>query len=219
MNSVNFSKPHNVNTVNIWSPTMDQSRNKPYHHGNLASALVNAAARLVEDGGAGTVTVRAVAQQTGVTATALYRHFADKEALLVAVASRGFALLVDRFTRAAGRDRPPRHRLTELGLAYVAFAADHPHLHALMFGARVPGADGDDDLSHWAGKSFHMLVEATAACLPADSDPHQVTSTAVALWSLVHGYATLRRDGQLAGLPADLMPDPAQVISSLVPQG
>lgn len=208
-----------MNNVNIRPRSMDLTRNKPYHHGNLAAALVNAAARLVEDDGAAAVTVRAVARQAGVTATALYRHFADKEALLIAVATRGFALLVEHFARTAARDLPPRQRLLEQGLTYIAFAADHPHLHALMFGARVPGADGDDELGRWAEQSFRMLVEATAACLPSDAGQDKVMSTAIALWSLVHGYATLRRDGQLSGMPPDLLPDPAQVISSLVPQG
>jgi len=208
-----------VNNVNISAERMNQTRNKPYHHGNLAAALVNAAARLLEEGGTTAVTVRAVAQEAGVTATALYRHFADKEALLAAVAARGFANLVDRFNRAAAPSLPPRRHLVEQGLAYIAFAAEHPHLHALMFGPRVPGAEGNADLNHWAAESFRLLVDATAACLPTGSGQDKIMSTAIALWSLVHGYATLHRDGQLNGLPPQAMPDTARIISSLLPEG
>lgn len=197
---------------------MIAKRNKPYHHGNLSQALVDAAAELVEAEGAAAVTVRAVAQRSGVTATALYRHFADKEALLVAVAARGFAALVAAFEQARA-GLAPREALTALGLAYIDFAGRHPHLHALMFGPRVPGAEGNGDLAPVAEQSFHLLVEATAACLGPNVPLNRTMSTAIALWSLVHGYATLRRDGQFTGLPADLLPDPAPVIAALVPTG
>lgn len=195
---------------------MIATRNKPYHHGNLAAALVDVAMVMVEQDGAAAVTVRAVAQRAGVTATALYRHYADKEALLTAVAARGFAALVERFEQARP-GRPAREALTALGMAYVDFAYNHPHLHGLMFGPRVPGADANSELSALAEQSFRLLVEATAACLGPQAPLQKTMSTAVALWSLVHGYATLRRDGQLAGMPSDLLPDPVEIISSLVP--
>ncbi|HLO75245.1 MAG TPA: TetR/AcrR family transcriptional regulator [Magnetospirillum sp.] len=195
---------------------MDQARNKPYHHGNLAAALVVAAARLIEESGAATLSLREVARLAGVSATAVYRHFTDKEALLAAVAARGFATLVERFEQATS-GKPPRDALTAQGLAYIAFAQDHPHLHSLMFGPRVPGSEADAELSHWAERSFRLLADVTGACLGPATPPEKVMSTAVALWSLVHGYAVLRRDGQLADIPAELLPDPAQVMASLVP--
>ena len=68
------------------------------------------------------------------------------------------------------------------------------------------GAEGNADLSHWATESFRLLVDSTAACLPTGSDQDKIMSTAIALWSLVHGYATLHRDGQLNGLPPQAMP-------------
>lgn len=193
---------------------MIAKRNKPYHHGNLAQALVDTAFALVQGEGAAAVTVRAVAGRSGVTATALYRHYADKEALLAAVAARGFGLLVERFEQARA-GKAPQEGLTALGLAYMDFAAENPHLHALMFGPRVPGSEADAELAALGEQSFRLLVEATAACLGPDVPLHRTMSTAIALWSLVHGYATLRRDGQLAALPAELLPDPAQVLAAL----
>lgn len=193
---------------------MIANRNKPYHHGNLAHALVDVAFALVAGEGAAAVTVRAVAARAGVTATALYRHYADKEALLAAVAARGFGLLVERFEHARA-GKPPREALTALGLAYMDFAADNPHLHALMFGPRVPGCDANAELASLGEQSFRLLVEATAGCLGPDVPLHRTMSTAIALWSLVHGYATLRRDGQLSGLPAEMLPEPAEVLAAL----
>lgn len=193
---------------------MITKRNKPYHHGNLAQALVDAAFALVEGEGAAAVTMRAVAQRAGVTATALYRHYADKEALLVAVAARGFGLLVERFEQARA-GKPPQEALTALGLAYMDFAAEHPHLHGLMFGPCVPGSEANAELMRVGEQSFRLLVEATAACLGPDVPLHRTMSSAVALWSLVHGYATLRRDDKFAALPAEYLPDPAQMLATL----
>jgi Transcriptional regulator len=193
-------------------------RDKPYHHGRLAPELVRIAAQLLDQDGLAAVTLRAVARRAGVSAPAVYRHFAHKEALLAAVAARGFVALVEAFEAAGGARATPLESLRALGLAYMDFAAARPHLHALMFGPRVPGADDNPELAHWAERSFRLLVGATAACLDGDAQPRQVLDAAIALWSLVHGYATLRRDGQLGVLPPELLPDPEAVISSLVPE-
>ncbi|MCR6629510.1 MAG: TetR/AcrR family transcriptional regulator [Magnetospirillum sp.] len=195
---------------------MSETRNKPYHHGRLAPELVRIAAGMLESGGRPAVTLRAVARQAGVSAPAVYRHFADKEALLAAVAAQGFAALVEAFEAARAGHAAPLDALRALGMAYMDFAAARPHLHALMFGPRVPGAEADPDLAHRAERSFHLLVEATAACLGGQAGPQQVLDAAIALWSLVHGYATLRRDGQLDALPSTALPDPRAIMASLV---
>lgn len=183
---------------------------KPYHHGNLASTLVELARALIESDGADALTVRMVAQRAGVSAAALYRHFADKDSLLRAVAASGFVSLNARFAQA--RDGlPAREGLTALGLAYVDFALAHPNLHQVMFGRHAPASPVDG-----AGMAFASLVEAVAACVPPDTPPPDVTAAAIALWSLVHGYATLRRDGQLAPPLTGSPPDPAKILASLM---
>lgn len=209
VNNVNFKLANNVNNVNIAVTAMT---GKPYHHGNLAQTLVELARALIESEGAEALTVRMLAERAGVSAPALYRHFADKDALLRAVAASGFSALNDAFAQAA-RGRPPREALTALGLAYVDFALGHPNLHALMFGAssRDRPADGAD-------RAFSTLVEATAACAPPGTPKENIHAAAIALWSLVHGYATLRRDGQLSGTLAGALPDPARILSSLMVQ-
>src|SRR4051794_27635084 len=111
---------------------------KPYHHGDLQRALVDAAVALLAEGGAAAVTLREVARRAGVTHAAPYRHFADKAALLAAVAEEGFRALHDAVAR-AGAEAPddPLARLAASGQAYLRFAMSHPAHYRVMFGPDV----------------------------------------------------------------------------------
>ena len=106
---------------------------RPYHHGNLREALLEAAERAVEATGAGSLTLRELSRGLGVSHTSPRRHFADKQALLDALAQRGFERLGAVLARAA-RDRGQGfdERLTQLARAHVRFALKHPVLFGLM---------------------------------------------------------------------------------------
>jgi len=187
---------------------------KPYHHGSLAAALVDEAAALVEATGPAAVNLRDVARRVGVSPPAIYRHFANKEALLAAVAARGFARLVAAVETAQAPDATPIARLHALCRAYVDYAAAHPHLHALMFGPR--GTATASVLDQVSERSFRLLVDAVTACLSPETPSERVLAAAIAVWSQVHGYATLRRDGQLAGFPATALPDTERIMAGMV---
>lgn len=187
-----------------------------YHHGDLANALVRAGLALIKREGAAALSLRGVAKRAGVTASAVYRHFADKEALLAAVAAAGFAGLNAAFAVTsinAGRG-VPRVRLAALGEAYVAFALKHPEQYRLMFG-EGRAASQDSRLKAEARQSFRCLEEAVAATLAKPLDDSAVVAGAVAAWSLVHGYALLRLDGRLGDLPPDMIPDVGAVLDQL----
>ena len=104
-----------------------------YHHGDLANALVEAAAKAVDAGGAEAVSLRDLAASLGVSRAAPYRHFVDRDALLAAVAARGFEELagIYRAADASGGDGPTRVRKAMRD--YMAFAWRRPGLHRLMF--------------------------------------------------------------------------------------
>jgi AcrR family transcriptional regulator len=168
-----------------------------YHHGDLRTALLAAAARLLEKEGAEAVSFRAIAREVGVSQTAPYNHFESKEHLLATVAEDGFR----RFTalqRAPSPARSPRQRLQALGRAYVAFASAHPQLYRLMFGV---------GLADW--KRYPSLVEAAEqSCLPVQQALAEVASHGashgksahgawIATWAMVHGLASLLIDGKL----------------------
>ena len=164
---------------------------KPYHHGNLRQALIEAALDILERGST-SLTIRAAAKAAGVSHTAPYNHFADKEALLAAVAIRGFETLeaeVEAARTQAGPD--PGAQLAATGEAYVVFAADHPALFRLMFGPRQA-----DDAVRAAGLSaFGALVGVVQDGMEAGAfRAGDARATAFTAWSLVHGMAQLAID-------------------------
>src|SRR5215210_6276799 len=177
-----------------------------YHHGDLRRALVDAAVPLLRTGGAEALTLRAVARDAGVSQTAPYRHFADRAALVAAVADDGFRRLHTRLTaaaRAPGRttgrvQHTARGGLQAIALAYVRFALEHPEEYRVMFGREVAAAPASEGS---ARQEVFALLRGGIATLQTqglvrDGDPGII---ALSAWSLVHGLAMLALDGQLSG--------------------
>src|SRR5271170_5574322 len=104
-----------------------------YHHGDLRAALVKAAAAEIERGGYENLSLRELAESLGVSRAAPYRHFADRRALLAAVAAEGFDELTVIYRGVIAREKTPPARLTAAGRAYLAFATERPQLFRLMF--------------------------------------------------------------------------------------
>ena len=164
-----------------------------YHHGDLAAALLDAGERLLAETGPEALSLRALARACGVSQAAPYRHFADKEALLAALARRAFEDFAAALA-AAGRSGPgvadPRDRLIALGRAYVAYGLAYPHRLRLMFGATRSA--GPDKAAFAAAADAAMAeLEAAAAAAAPGAD---VKTTALAAWSLVHGFTMLALD-------------------------
>ena len=162
-----------------------------YHHGDLRSALVEAGLAILAEGGdLGALSLREAARRAGVSAMAPYRHFADKDALLAAVATVGFERLAAAL-RAADAAASPVAALKAQGVAYVAFACARPSLFRLMFGAGAPAKA--DELATAANATFKLLADRVATVAP----PHEAIDRTLADWALVHGLAMLAVDGQL----------------------
>ncbi|MDP4023423.1 TetR/AcrR family transcriptional regulator [Methylobacterium sp. NEAU 140] len=169
---------------------------RAYHHGELRGALVAAALADLEAGGEAGLSLRAVARACGVSAMAPYRHFADKDALLAAVAERGFDDLGDRLA-AADASAEGASALAAQGAAYVAFALARPALFRLMFmGAGGLGAGGRAEGSCADGScAYRILSERCAALAGPAMSAEDLTLTA---WSLVHGLAALILDRRVS---------------------
>jgi AcrR family transcriptional regulator len=169
---------------------------RPYHHGNLKEALLEAAVELIAETGPRGFTLREAARRAGVSHNAPYRHFRDRNDLLAAVATDGF----DRLTRAMSRAGPrtgPLNRLRRSGLAYVDFALRWPQHFAAMFDA-PRDQPAYPECAAAAQRCFQTLLGfvrdcQTAAQMPA-GDPEPLAYYA---WSLVHGIAKLANAGQL----------------------
>src|SRR5215467_8023087 len=111
------------------------ARHKPYHHGNLREALLEAAIRLIAEVGPTAFTLREVARRAGVSHNAPYRHFQDKDDLMAAVAAQGFQELTAAMLEAAGQRSDVREQLKQAGLGYVTFALRCPEHFTVMFDA------------------------------------------------------------------------------------
>ena len=169
---------------------------KPYHHGNLKQALLEAAVQLIAETGPRGFTLREAARRAGVSHNAPYRHFRNRNDLLAAVATDGF----DRLTTAMRRASPrisPLNRLRRSGLAYVDFALRWPQHFAAMFDAPWNQPDYPE-CALAAQHCFETLLGFVRDCQSAHQmppgDPERLAYHA---WSLVHGIAKLANAGQL----------------------
>lgn len=174
---------------------------KPYHHGQLHEALIVAGTAALEETGSTDISLRETARRAGVSPTATYRHFASKEALLNAIAGRGFSDLEQRFTETQGG-------LSEFGHAYIDFARGRPAMFRLMFGGTFSSGTFSKDGRKVGHGSFIALIDAIAQSSRLPADDPVVLRRAVRAWSLVHGYAMLLLD--------DRLPDAAQSAAFLV---
>ena len=181
---------------------------KGYHHGALHSALVEASIALARQGGPDRVILREAARAAGVSHSAAYRHFADREALLAEVSAHARNELAAVMRRRVSRTHDPRHRLRAVGTAYIDFALAEPGLFRTAFTSH-PATSGDaDDRRPTEGDAgtpanasadpfgvlSQVLDEAQAAGL---LDPRRRPGAEIAAWSAVHGLAGLLLDGPL----------------------
>jgi len=161
-----------------------------YHHGALREALVAAALELLDTGDIAP-SLREVARAAGVSAMAPYRHFADRDALLGAVAEYGFTQLRERVL-IADDAADERTALVAQGRAYVDFALAHPALFRLMFSGEKSGGVPEGDTA------YTVLARRVA-----DIAPDRAEMATLAAWGLVHGLATLLLDTRIGTLPAN----------------
>lgn len=182
-------------------PAVPETRR--YHHGDLRNALIEAGLKLLEargpDGSQDDLGLREVAREVGVSPTAIYRHFPDKQALKAALAGEGLARLARRQQQASAQAGGGAAGFLASGLSYVRFAAEHPVLFRLVFSY----AQTDDLLDappDQMSAAMRGLREDIDRLLP----PHWLASrrkaTALHAWALVHGLAMLVLDQQV---PAD----------------
>jgi AcrR family transcriptional regulator len=171
---------------------------RPYHHGKLREALIKAATEVVEKTGRDDVSLRAVARKAGVSHAAAYHHFADRNALIAAVAAHGLDALTARMQSGWHRSRLPARAFRAMGAAYVSFALERPALFRLMFGGETADRAAYPDRQRAAESTFGALVTAVEECqqegIVRPGPPEDLALTA---WASVHGIASLVLDQQL----------------------
>lgn len=187
--------------------TVQEAPARPYHHGDLRRALVTAATELAAVGGAKNVTLREVARRVGVSASAAYRHFPNREGLLAQVASEAREALARRMIAAvaavgAGSDGAAVDRFRATGRAYIEFALDEPGLFEVAFRACPPHLYVPDDPSPYA-----LLSEGLDTLDHAGLLAVQRPGAEAAAWVAVHGAAVLLGDGMLPPSDRDAIID------------
>jgi AcrR family transcriptional regulator len=173
---------------------MPKEMNRAYHHGNLREALVESGLKLLEERSADDLGLREVARSVGVSATAVYRHFPDKQALLDALAQAGLERLGAAQGQAAEKAGGGMAGFNATGRTYVRFALANPALFRLIFSAARQKA------GEWseAPDPAMALLQDNAARLVADRRGEAAAKLfALRAWSLVHGLALLILDGQI----------------------
>jgi AcrR family transcriptional regulator len=171
---------------------------RPYHHGNLRRALLDEALATIRAEGVEGLTLREIGARVGVSRTALYRHFADKRALLAAVATEGFRTLRQQLVTAWQEGGRGCAAFESMGVAYVRFAAANPSHYRVMFGGFVDPKASEPELAAEAAGAFQALVDALDA-LQRDGIMRAEDTVTMAsfVWAVVHGVAMLGIDGQL----------------------
>jgi AcrR family transcriptional regulator len=171
---------------------------RPYHHGDLRTAVLAAAEKILEKQGVDAVTLRAVARAVGVSHTAPKNHFGDLEGLLSELAAVGYVRYGKALSGAMNQAGPdPRLRLRAMGRAYVGFARAHPGMFMLMFRSdrldiKRPALQEAIEVTR---QSLRTATTSVASAIPLP--PLQLAARATASWALVHGFAMLLLDGRL----------------------
>jgi len=160
-----------------------------HHHGNLRAALIAAGIDILETDGIAGLSLRKIAAKVGVSHAAPAHHFRGKNALLVAIAAQGFRTFADLMRKGLENAAPdPQGQLSGLCQGYLEFAEKHEALFELIFSTGIK-AHADDDLRE-ASKQAYQLLEDTCALF--EPSQYHDQSNEIMIWSLVHGYATLR---------------------------
>jgi AcrR family transcriptional regulator len=189
------------NSVNIDGPQ------RKYHHGDLRTALVSAGLDLLKERAVDDLSLREVARNVGVSATAVYRHFPDKQALHYAMCQQGAeemgAVQAQAVVDAGGGQKG----FEAAGRAYIYFALANPALYRLMMTTKS-SADHYEMDSSAMGSAMQLLKNCVAEVLPPTASPLEHKVMALHSWSLVHGISMLMLDGLVS-------PD-GEVIDALV---
>lgn len=194
----------------------DTQEARPYHHGDLRTALIAAAEAELSEAGIEGFSLRSVARRAGVSHAAPKHHFGDAAGLLSALAAEGFRrFLAMQNAREAAAPADPRSQLLAAGLGYIDFALARPALFRLMFGSAKPDFAASD-LREAGRAAYSHLRAQVEACGGGEHD-------IAAAWSVTHGLSDLLMSGRLTEISSLPPPDRdaalAAIIDRTLPKG
>ena len=173
---------------------------KKYHHGDLENALIKAGVEILSKEGLGGLSLRKVAKRAGVSHSAPYAHFKDRQSLIAAISTEGFKQLYAELDAAASAyAADPKQQLVEGAYAYVQFAMNNMDTFKIMFSGVLEKEKEYPSFVEISRKTFERVVEVVRACQNAGilrSVPAEVM--AVSVWGQVHGVISLALEGQIS---------------------
>lgn len=170
-----------------------------YHHGDLYNSLLTTATRMLNEQGIASLSLRKIAENVGVSRTAAYHHFKDKNELLCAIAAHGFHQWqqhAEQIFADTSQSKVQHYRAFVYG--YIHFATNNPNLYDLMFGRTIWKEQGSNDtLRQAAYPSFEYQVTMTKHWQEMQLLPQSESSLRLAqvIWGTLHGIAKLLIDG------------------------
>jgi AcrR family transcriptional regulator len=175
-------------------------KSKTYHHGDLKNALIKAGVEILAKEGIGKLSLRKVALKAGVSHTAPYSHFSDKQSLIAAISTEGFQRLskaLDSATKSHADN--PKRQLLEGAQAYAKFALTNKDIFKIMFSSALEKEKEYPAFVEVSQKTFHQVVEIVEACQEAGIiKSGEADVLAVIIWGQVHGIIALAIEGQIS---------------------
>jgi AcrR family transcriptional regulator len=181
---------------------------KKYHHGDLKNALIKAGVEILSKEGVGGLSLRKVAKRAGVSHSAPYAHFKDRQSLIAAISTEGFRQLYNELDAAVSAHADdPKEQLVEAAWAYIQFAMNNTDTFKIMFSGVLEKEKDYPAFVEISGKTFERVVEVVRICQDAGilrSAPSELV--AVSVWSQVHGMISLALEGQITHRVLDRFP-------------
>jgi len=171
---------------------------KKYHHGDLKNALIKAGVEILAKEGVHGLSLRKVAQKAGVSHTAPYSHFSDKQALIAAISTEGFRIIYEKLDSAILRYQSyPLQQLVEGAWAYIQFALSDPAHFKVTLSSVLEREKDYPAFVEMSQKSYGLVIRIVETCQAAGLlRPGSVDVEAVSVWSIVHGFVSLLLEGQ-----------------------